>query len=72
MCPSSCAKLAEPLVHAIHDLSRSAGEASGMLSSVVAWTVNALGGAAVGIIVGATIATIVRRFTKRTKELIVD
>jgi hypothetical protein len=34
--------------------------------------VNALGGAAVGLFVGATIVTIVRRFTNRSNEFITD
>jgi len=63
---------AEPVVHAIHDLSRRAGEAAGIFSAISAWMVNALGGAAVGLFVGATIVTIVRRFTKRSNEFITD
>ena len=58
--------------HAIEELGHRAGESAGPLSALVAWTVNALGGAVVGLVIGAIIATIVRRFTRHPEELIVD
>ena len=56
----------------IHDIAHHAGEASGVFSPFLTWLVNALGGALVGIVIGGVIVFIVRRFTKRPEELIVD
>jgi predicted DNA repair protein MutK len=58
--------------HTIHDIAHRAGEASAVLSGLVAWAVTALGGAVVGLVIGGIIVAIVRRFTKHPEELIVD
>jgi uncharacterized protein len=58
--------------HSIHDVAHAAGAAAGPLSPIVDWLVNALGGALVGLVVGGVLVFIVRRFTKRPEELIVD
>jgi predicted DNA repair protein MutK len=58
--------------HTIHAISHRAGEASGILSGIVSWAVTALGGASVGLVIGGTIVAVVRRFTRRPEELIVD
>ena len=58
--------------HTIHDVAHAIGEATGPLSGIVGWIVNAIGGAIVGLLVGGIIVTVVRRFTKRPEELIVD
>ena len=58
--------------HIIHDIAHAVGEATGPLSGIVSWSVNAIGGAIVGMVVGGIIVAIVRRFTKRPEELIVD
>ena len=64
--------LAGPIPHLIHELAYAAAERSGMFGGIVGWTITALGGAGVGIVVGGIIVVIVRRFTKRPEELIVD
>ena len=56
----------------IHDLAYAAGASAGFFEAIVTWLVNAVGGAIVGAIVGSVIVLIVRRFTKRPEELIVD
>ena len=56
----------------IHDTGHAAAEAAGVAKGLIAWTVNALGGAVVGLVVGGIIAAVVRRFTKHPEELIVD
>jgi predicted DNA repair protein MutK len=58
--------------HAIHGIAHAAGDATGPLSGVVNWIGNALGGAIVGLVVGGIIVAVVRCFTKRPEELIVD
>jgi uncharacterized protein len=55
----------------IHDLSHSASEALGG-SGLVAWLVNAIGGAIVGLVIGGIIVAIVRQLTKHPEKLIVD
>ena len=64
-------RLAEIVPRAIH-VAHAAGEHAGPLSGVVAWLITALGGALVGLVIGAAIVLVVRRFTKRPEELIVD
>jgi hypothetical protein len=64
--------LAGPLPHLIHDAANAAGGATGMFGGVVSWLVVALAGAVVGLVIGGIIVAIVRRFTKRPEELIVD
>jgi len=56
---------------AIHHLSHNASTATGG-SALVDWAVNALGGAVVGLVVGGTIAAIVRRFVAHPEQLVVD
>jgi predicted DNA repair protein MutK len=64
--------LAGPLPHLIHEAANAAGGATGMFGGVVSWLVVALAGAVVGLVIGGIIVAIVRRFTKRPEELIVD
>jgi hypothetical protein len=64
--------VAEAVPQAIHDLAHAAGSHAGPLAGVVSWLVTALGGAAVGLVIGGAIVAIVRRFTKHPEELIVD
>jgi hypothetical protein len=64
--------LAGPLPHLIHEAANAAGEATGMFGGAVSWLVVALAGAVVGLVIGGIIVAIVRRFTKRPEELIVD
>ena len=56
----------------IHDLAHRAAEASGGMGAVVEWLVTALGGALVGLVVGAIIVVIVRQFTKHPEEFVVE
>lgn len=63
---------ADALPRAVHDLAHRAGEAAGPASGAVAWLVNALAGALLGFLLGGIIALIVRRFTSRPEDLIVD
>ena len=46
--------------------------ASGGMGAIVEWTVNALGGAVVGLVIGGIIAAIVRQFTAHPEELVVE
>jgi uncharacterized protein len=62
----------EGIPHAVHDFAHTVGVASGPLEGVVAWLVTALAGALAGLVVGGIIVAVVRRFTKRPEELIVD
>jgi len=64
--------LGGPIPHVIHALANQLGDASGAFAGLVRWLVNALGGAVTGLVFGGVIATLVRRFTKRPEELIVD
>jgi predicted DNA repair protein MutK len=57
---------------AVDAFAHSTGDPAGIFSGIVVWTVKALAGAFVGLIVGGIIAFMVRRFTKRPEELIVD
>jgi len=56
----------------IHDIAHKAGEAAGVFGPFASWLVSAFGGALAGIFIGGAIVLIVRRFTKRPEELIVD
>ena len=56
----------------IHHLAHDAGEASGGMGGIAEWTVNALGGAVVGLVIGGIIAAIVRQFTRHPEELVVE
>jgi predicted DNA repair protein MutK len=62
----------EAIPRALHDLAHAVGAHAGRLDSLVSWLVTALGGALAGIIVGAAIVPIVRRFHRHPEELIVD
>jgi len=64
--------VAVAIPEAIHGFAHFAGEASGPLSSVVEWLVNALGAAIVGLAVGAVVVAIVRQFTRHPEDLVVD
>ena len=56
----------------IHHLAHDAGVASGGMGGIVEWTVNALGGALVGLVIGGIIAAIVRQFTEHPEEFVVE
>jgi predicted DNA repair protein MutK len=56
----------------IHHLSLEAGAASGNFAGIAEWTVNALGGAFVGLVIGGIIAAIVRQLTKHPEEFVVE
>ena len=64
--------LAGSFPDALHGLGHRLGEASGIFGGLVSWLVTAIGGAVVGLVIGGIIAVIVRRFTKRPEDLIVD
>jgi hypothetical protein len=64
--------LAGSVPQAIHDFAHRLGEAAGWFGPAVSWLVGALGGALVGLVIGGIIVAIVRRFTNRPEELIVD
>ena len=57
---------------AVHDLAHAAGASAGPFDGVVAWLVNALGGAVLGLVIGGAIAAAVRQVAKHPEELIVD
>ena len=65
-------RLIDPVAHFIHDLAHRASAATGGLGGLAGWLITAVAGAIVGLLVGGIIAAIVRRFTKRPEELIVD
>ena len=65
-------QLAGPVPQAIHDFAHRLGEGAGWFGPAVSWLVGALGGALVGFIIGGIIVAVVRRFTNRPEELIVD
>lgn len=56
----------------VHDLAHRAAEASGGIGGLAAWLVTALGGAAVGLVIGGIIAAIVRQLTKHPEEFVVE
>src|SRR4030095_2618706 len=56
----------------IHNLAHAAAASAGHFAGIAEWLVNALGGAAVGLVVGGILAAIIRRLTKHPEELIVD
>jgi predicted DNA repair protein MutK len=64
--------VAHGLPEAIFAIAHRAGDAAGIFSGIATWAVKALAGALVGLIVGGVIATVVRRFTARPEDLIVD
>jgi predicted DNA repair protein MutK len=64
--------VAEAIPHALHDFGRAVGARAGSLGGLVEWLVGAIGGAIAGLIVGTPLVAVVRMFTKRPEELIVD
>ncbi len=56
----------------IHDLAHRAAESTGGMGGVAEWLVNALGGAIIGLVVGAILAVIVRQFTRHPEEFVVE
>jgi uncharacterized protein len=56
----------------IHHLAHDAAAAGGGMGGIVEWTVTALGGAVVGLVVGGVIVAIVRQFTKHPEEFVVE
>ena len=64
--------LAGPIPHEIHAFAERAGHAVGFFAGGVSWLVNALAGALCGAIIGGLIVVVVRQFTKRPEDLIVD
>ncbi|MGZ2411769.1 uncharacterized protein ACUXST_001190 [Sphingomonas sp. F9_3S_D5_B_2] len=64
--------IAGAVTHAVHDFAHDAGAASGIFGGLVNWLVGALAGAIAGLLVGGVIVIVVRRFTKRPEDLIVD
>ena len=52
----------------VHDVAHSIGGESG----IIAWLVNAVGGAIVGLLLGAMIVAVVRRFTSHPERFVVD
>jgi len=61
-----------PIPHIVHEFAEHLGVTSGMFGGLVSWLVTAVAGAIVGLFFGAIIVAIVRQFTKRPEELIVD
>lgn len=64
--------LLEFVPRTIHALAHRGAEASGALAAVVEWLVIALGGAVVGLIVGAIIVVLVRQLTRHPEQLVVE
>jgi len=64
--------VADYIPRAIHDLAHAIGGEAGSMGSLVAWVINALGGAVAGLVIGGIIVAVVRRFTKHPEALIVD
>src|SRR4051812_42773611 len=64
--------IAGPLTHAVHVVATEAGAATGMLGGLVGWLVSAIAGAIMGLIAGGIIVAVVRRFTRRPEDLIID
>ncbi|MES2119848.1 MAG: DUF808 domain-containing protein [Pseudomonadota bacterium] len=64
--------IAGPLPSWIEELAQNAGEAAGMVGPIAEWLTTAVAGAVMGLIVGGILVLIVRRFTKRPEDLIVD
>ena len=58
--------------HTLHDWAVAIGDRMGAFGGLAEWLVTALGGAVAGLVIGAIIVVIVRRFHKHPEELIVD
>ena len=56
----------------IDNLAHRAATAAGGMGGVAEWLVTALGGAIVGLVVGAILAVIVRQFTRHPEEFVVE
>jgi predicted DNA repair protein MutK len=65
-------RVAEAVPNAVHDFAHFAVERAGPLAPIADWLANALGAAAVGIVVGGAIVAVVRRFTEHPERLVVD
>ena len=64
--------IADAIPHAVHDIAHALAAHAGPFEGLIAWSVNALGGAVLGLIVGGAIAAVVRRLIKHPEKLIVD
>ena len=64
--------LLDSLAHFIDGLASSAGAATGPLSGLVQWLINAIASAFAGLVIGGAIVAVVRRFARHPEELIVD
>lgn len=64
--------LFEELPHAIHGLAKRLASGVGPLGNIVEWSVNALGGAAVGMVVGSVVVGVVRQITAHPEKLVVE
>jgi predicted DNA repair protein MutK len=60
------------LPHAVEAFAHRVGDAAGFAPGAIAWLVTAIAGAILGLVVGGIIVLVVRRFTRRPEELIVD
>ncbi len=56
----------------VHNLAHGAAEVIGPMGGFTEWTVNALGGAVVGLVIGGIITAIVRQFTRHPEEFVVE
>ncbi len=56
----------------VHDLAHGAAEAIGPMGGFTSWSVNALGGALVGLVIGGIITAFVRQFTRHPEEFVVE
>ncbi|MEO6199321.1 MAG: DUF808 domain-containing protein [Sphingomicrobium sp.] len=64
--------LFDELPRAVHHFAEQAGHHSGPLASAVEWLVVALGGAALGLVVGIVVVGIVRQLVTHPEKLVVD
>ena len=60
------------VTHAVHDLASAARNSAGPVGGLVGWLVGAVAGAILGLVVGGAVVAVVRRFTRRPEDLIVD
>jgi predicted DNA repair protein MutK len=60
------------LPHAVEAFAHRVGDAAGFAPGAIAWLVTAIAGAILGLVVGGIIVLVVRRFTRRPEELIVE
>ena len=64
--------VAAVIPHTLHDWAVAIGDRMGAFGGLAEWLVTALGGAVAGLVIGAIIVVIIRRFHKHPEELIVD